>query len=426
MAFWNLYYQKVNILLISIGTRGDMEPFLAIGQSMKEKGHAVTCLFPEQFRNLVEESGFAFESLGSAFMKMLESDLGKFALGGGGSQFKKIGAFIKLAKIQRENNKAMVQKQFDTIARIKPDRVIHNGKALYPVIWELEHPGKTIYISPVPYLHYVKGHTHTAFHSNYGEFLNKLTYKLADWGTTKAIMDVVKQLGIAGVSKKQIKNAMQRHKIFYTVSPQLFKRPEYWSNNMKVLGYHERNKTTNWQPDASLLAFLEQHTKIIFISFGSMTNPKPVEKTAIILDILKRNNIPAILNTSSGGLVSPSTYDTDLFHFVSHIPYDWIFKRMYAVIHHGGSGTTHMGLKNGCASLIIPHVIDQFVWNEIIHEKGLGPKGIKINKISTKNLEPLILDVYNNKNYRENALLVAEEMAKEYILNDELYNRLIE
>ncbi|MEZ4686430.1 MAG: glycosyltransferase [Bacteroidia bacterium] len=414
----------MNILLISIGTRGDMEPFLAIGQIMKTRGHEVTCLFPEQFQSLVEDSGFHFESLGPEFMEMLESDLGKFALGGGGSQLKKILAFIKLARIQISNNKNMVRKQFEAIVKLNPDRVIHNGKALYPVVWEVENPGKTVYISPVPYLHYVKGHTHTAFHSNYGEFFNKLTYKLADWGLLKSIMSLMKWIGVSGINKKQIKTALNDHTIIYTVSPQLFKRPAYWPENMQVLGYHERDKTTNWEPETALLDFLDKNEKILFVSFGSMTNPRPEEVTSAFLNILKRHRIPAIINTSSGGLAEPEDYDTSLFHFVSNIPYDWVFPKVHAVIHHGGSGTTHMGAKNGCATLIIPHVIDQFVWNEIIVEKGLGPKGIKIGKITERKLEPLIVDLMNNAGYKSNAEKLAAQMRKEDVLEAKLYEAL--
>lgn len=417
----------MKVLLLSIGTRGDMEPFLAIGQLMQEKGHDVTCLFPEQFKQLVADSGFQFESLGTEFIAMLESDLGKFALGGGGSWLKKMSAFARLAKIQISNNKQMIQKQHDVVARLNPDTIIHNGKALYPFIWEVSHPRKNIYISPVPYLHYVKGHTHTAFHSNYGTWLNKLTYALSDWGITKTILSLSKNLGITALSKKDLKHALKKQKVIYTISPQLFERPSYWPTNRFVLGYHERDKTVNWQPDNALSDFLIQHPKCIFVTFGSMTNPEPEEKTNTILTILKRHQIPAIINTSTGGLVKPQIYDSSLFHFVSNIPYDWIFPKIYAVIHHGGSGTTHMAVKYGCAAMIIPHVIDQFIWNNIIHEQKLGPRGIKVSKITEHNLEPKILDLVHNVQYKTNAQSMAKKMAEETILlREALYHELIQ
>jgi len=98
---------------------------------------------------------------------------------------------------------------------------------------------------------------------------------------------------------------------------------------------------------------------------------------------------------------------------------------MYGVIHHGGSGTTHLGLKYGCATMIIPHIIDQFVWNKIICNMGAGPKGVKISKITTKNLEPKILELVNNTSFKKKAQKVASQMEKEDF-REELYNAIVE
>lgn len=411
----------MRILVTSIGTRGDMEPFLAIGELLKKRGHEVICQFPDQFRNLAEESGFAFEGLGPEFIEMLESDLGKFALGGGGATWKKILAFVKLAKIQKKNNQSMIHVQRETVQRLKPDRIVHNGKVMYPVIHEVENKDTTIFVSPVPYLHYVKNHSHLAFHSNYGTWVNKLTYKLADFGLVKTIMTSMKWLGISSTSKAQIKQALEEHKVIYTISPQLFPRPDYWKPNFQVLGYHERDKTVKWEAQEDLNTFCHQHPDFLFVTFGSMTNPEPAEKTRIILEVLERNQIPAILNTSSGGLVVPESYNKDLFHFVSNIPYEWIFPKAKAVVHHGGSGTTHMALKYKCVSLIIPHVIDQFVWNSLVAENGFGPKGIKIGKLSEEQFEPLVLDLWNNDSYKEKV-----DQISNAILNEDFGDELAE
>ena len=75
----------MKIVLLSVGTRGDMEPFLAIGGMLQEKGHHVICAFPDQFRPLAEEAGIEFASLGPKFIELLDSDLGKAALGGAAS-----------------------------------------------------------------------------------------------------------------------------------------------------------------------------------------------------------------------------------------------------------------------------------------------------------------------------------------------------
>ena len=156
-----------------------------------------------------------------------------------------------------------------------------------------------------------------------------------------------------------------------------------------------------------------------------MLNPEPELKTEIILEILERNKIPAIINTASGGLSKPHKFNSDLIYFVSQIPYDWIFQKVYAVIHHGGSGTTHLGIKYGCASMIIPHIIDQFAWDRMISDVGVGPKGIKISKINKKNLEPKILELLNNRKFKEKSEEIGNHMQKEDF-KDELYRTIIE
>ena len=406
----------MKIILISVGTRGDMEPFLALGELLQTKGHQLICAFPEQFRHLVDDSPLAFASLGSKFIELLESDDGKAAMGGGGSGLEKFMATLRLAKNQTEANKELVRKQYDLIEREKPDRIVYNGKATVPVLWEVKNPGQTTFISPLPYMHYTRDHTHVAFNSNFGPFLNKLTYKLADLGLVTTIKMSANWLDIGHtLSRQQIKAALAATKAIYTISPALFTRPAHWPEHIQVLGYHQREVTTDWQPDQALTDFLARHEngRILFITFGSMTNPQPAAKTRIIIDILQRHHIPAIINTAGGGLVEPGSYDTRLIHFLPQIPYDWILPKMYGIVHHGGSGTTHLALKYGLASLIIPHIIDQFVWDKITAGLGAGPQGVKIGKITPQTLTPKFLDLVNNPAYKAQAEAVAGQMAQE-------------
>ena len=275
-------------------------------------------------------------------------------------------------------------------------------------------------------MHYVKGHTHVAFNSNFGDFFNRLTFSLAHFGMIATINLGKKWLKIdAKLNRQEIRHILKYGKTAYTISPTLFPRPDYWNENLKVLGYFSKNKQTEWQADESTTAFIQKHPKILFVTFGSMINAAPRKKTEILLEILERHKIPAIINTASGGLVKPDSYNRELFHFVPKIPYDWAFTKVYAVIHHGGAGTTHQALKHGCATMIIPHIIDQFVWNNIIVEKGAGPKGVKIEKLKASKLEPLILDLMNNPTYKSNAEQIAAQMAQEDF-SEELYRTIMD
>lgn len=416
----------MKILLISIGTRGDMEPFLAIGQLLKEKGHKVFCAFPKQFQNIVDEAGLQFISLGNKFVELLNSTEGKAVMGGGGTGFQKFFANIKLVKHQTAANKELVFKQNEIINIINPDRIIYNGKATLPIIWEIENAGKAMLLSSVPYIHYVKGHTHVAFSSNFGEILNKLTFSLVDFGLLTTANISLKWLDLKyKYKRKQIQNVLSTRKLIYAISPTLFPKSNEWNDNIKVLGYYARQSALEWKPKDELTNFLNKHDKILFITFGSMINPSPKDNTRIFLNILTKNKIPTIINTAEGGLNKPDNFTSDLIHFTDRIPYSWILPKVHAVIHHGGSGTTHLALKYGCATMIIPHIIDQHVWNDIVANLGAGPKGMKIAKINNRDLELKILELMSNEQYRKKAEKISVQMNQENFLHD-LYQTIIQ
>jgi len=345
----------------------------------------------------------------------------------GGSGIKKFFAFIKLMNLA-QSQKIPQEKEimlYELVKQVKPDRIVYHSKNVYPLLWEYENRGKTIFVSPFAYFHYKKGHTFF-YGNNYGEFFNKLTFKFYDFGVVAATMAAKKWLQIKDkISRRELKNTIHSRKFIYTLSPSLFRRSDYWESNIKVLGHQELKRKTDWKPEKELTEFIEKHDKILYITFGSMPNPEPEQKTKIILEILERNKIPAIINTASGGLVKPAKFNSELIYFVSQISYDWIFPKIYALIQHGGAGTTHLALKYGCAIMIIPHFMDQFVWDKIISDMGVGPKGVKISKITNKNLEPKVLELLNNKSFKEKSLNIGNQM-KEENLKDELYKTIIE
>ncbi len=422
----------MKIILVSIGTRGDMEPFLAIGEMLKAQGHEILCCFPDQFRPLAEDSGFGFSGVGYEFIDMLESPDGKAAMGGGGSWYRKLIAYIKLATKYKHINKAIINKQYKLIEAEKPDRVIHNAKAIYPLIWSTrsENKNKAVVVSPVPYImHEVKDHSHVAFNGNYGRFINRISYTIASWGLISTVASTSKKLPLeTRISRRQIQASLNTNKFIYTISPSIFKKPSYWPQNVKVLGYHERDKTSHWEPSQELKDFLQIFPNPIMVTFGSMTNPAPEIKTELVIKTLIKHKIAAIINSAAGGLIKPPDFSSDHIVFVNSIPYDWILPKISYLVHHGGSGTTHMALKYQCASLIIPHIIDQFVWNKIISNIGAGPKGVRIDKLNSKNFERLILELMGNAKYLEKAMQLGRAMQEEqfvdklsaFILNEEI------
>jgi UDP:flavonoid glycosyltransferase YjiC (YdhE family) len=69
--------------------------------------------------------------------------------------------------------------------------------------------------------------------------------------------------------------------------------------------------------------------------------------------------------------------------------------------------------------------MDQFVWDKIIFDMGIGPKGISISRITNKNLEPKVLELLNNKSFKEKSVKIGNQMKNENF-KDELYKTIIE
>ncbi|MBS1663520.1 MAG: glycosyltransferase family 1 protein [Bacteroidetes bacterium] len=411
-------------VLFSIGTRGDIEPFLAIAQLLNDRNWDVLCVFPEQFRETVEGMGLPFKGFSKEFLELLNGEDAKKFMGGRGSIFKRFGILIRMSRAAIKLSKEIIAFQHRIQVEENPDRVIYHPKCNYALVWGMANAGKTIMVSPIPFMVHPIDHL-TALGNNYGKVLNRLSFWVTN--TLKAVMlkrVSRRHMRDKGITVSSIKKAMlEKENTFYAVSPLLFPRPGNWPEQAKVVGYYERVKTLNWQPGGELTAFLERHEKVVFITFGSMTNSNPTETTRIIVDVLKKNNIPALINTSWGGLEEVSG-PVESVLFVNNIPYDWVFPKMYAIVHHGGSGTIHAALKYACPSLVVPHILDQFYWGKVISGLHLGPEGIAIKKLEMESFERKLLDLVNNPVYKDNANVISEKMKREGDV-DKLYDMIV-
>lgn len=409
----------MQIFITSVGTRGDVEPFLALGEILQLQGYRIAYAFPQQFTELVPEAA-DFYPLTPKIIELIQSKEGQIVMGKA-HIFKKLKALNYLYKKGKVINHTIANQHFEALQAEQPELIIHNPKCSYPFIWGLEKKLKTILLSPVPYvIHTVKDHPHLGFKSNYGIFINRLTYRLANYGLVKTIFDI--QKNIKGktklFTKKEIHKELMNKKIIYSISPSVFKAPKYWPKNAKVLGHYQRNISQNWTPKKDIEQFLKTHEKPVFLSFGSMQNIQSQQISELIFSVFDKLKIPVIVNTAEKGLIALEAYKHKRhFLFINEIPYDWIMPRVYAVVHHGGSGTTHAGIRFSCPTLIIPHIIDQYVWNDLVYELGIGPKGQSINNLNLNSFEKLLKKLYQNNTYKTNVIKISNRM------HDENFNK---
>ena len=142
---------------------------------------------------------------------------------------------------------------------------------------------------------------------------------------------------------KKLQN--QKQIILYGYSPHVIPIPEDWDKSVHVTGYWFLEQNREWQPPIELVNFLEAGTVPVYIGFGSMVNRKARETTDLVLEALEMSGQRGVLSAGWGGLKSEDLPDN--VFMIDSIPFTWLFPQMSAVVHHGGAGTTSIGLWAG-------------------------------------------------------------------------------
>lgn len=420
----------MKVLLMTLGSRGDAEPFLTLGSLLLQSGHDVALIAPEQFRAVGEQVGVRFHAFPAAFLELLDNQQGRDFMGGRGNRLAQVRNLVSLARQSMKLQREIIGIQQAVVLQEQPDRVVYHPKCLVGTVWGMAHRGRARLLCPLPLIQHPVSYATTVGpmgHADYGGFINRRSFTVVNtvkaYITLRAARRFRSHYSPTRYSLHSIYRFMlHEQRTLYTISPTLFERPIEWPETAYIVGYHERDKTTHWQPDSILLDFAARHSNILLITFGSMPNNDPEGKSRAIVEVLRRRGIPAIINCSWGGLQRVESAPDHIL-FVDSIPYDWAFERVYAVVHHGGSGTTHTAMRYGCATSIVPHIADQYYWSERIAELGVGPKGVPIKKFDEETFDKLINELLADPGYKRAAEDIAERTAQEG--NVERYLRLV-
>jgi UDP:flavonoid glycosyltransferase YjiC (YdhE family) len=135
-------------------------------------------------------------------------------------------------------------------------------------------------------------------------------------------------------------------------------------------------------PPADLAAFLEAGEPPVVVSLGAMalSGEDALEAAQITLAAVQQAGVRAIIQGWDEAMKKVSVPPT-VFHAGS-IPHDWLLPLASGLVHHGGFGTTASGFRAGIPMLVIPHIIDQFIWGNKVAELGVGPKPIARPKLN--------------------------------------------
>jgi UDP:flavonoid glycosyltransferase YjiC (YdhE family) len=170
------------------------------------------------------------------------------------------------------------------------------------------------------------------------------------------------------------------------LSPQIFPPNPLWEPRHRMTGYWFAPSPQTWAPPNDLAAFLETGEPPVVVSLGAMalSGEDALEAAQFTLAAVQQAGVRAIIQ----GWDEPMeqlTIPPNIFHAGS-IPHDWLLARASGLVHHGGFGTTSAGFHAGIPMLVIPHIIDQFIWGGKVAQLGVGPQPIPRSKLKIENM----------------------------------------
>jgi sterol 3beta-glucosyltransferase len=408
----------MNILIISYGSRGDVQPYIALGMGLQNAGHTVTLATSSRFKNFVESHGLDYGYMSDDLLSIIDTDQGKELLESTSNIFDVIKQNIKLSKQLKPLQTAQFLETWALSKKINPDCIVYHPKAgAAPHIAEkLAIP--CILGTPIPMFVPTSERPFLVLPPwKLGGWYNRLSYKIIASLTKLALGSYVRDfrshIGLAPLKPFNLLRTGDGHDIpvLHAYSEAVLSRPTDWPETAFVTGYWFMDNDTDWSPPTDLLDFLAAGGPPVYIGFGSMAGRAPAQLAELVIEALKIAGVRGIIATGWGGLTAEDLPES-IFKIES-APHDWLFPKVAAVVHHGGAGTTGAGLRAGKPSVVIPFFGDQPFWARTVYALGAGPKPIPKKKLTAEKLAAAISEAVTNIDIQRNAKAIGEKITQE-------------
>lgn len=401
----------MRILITASGSRGDVQPYIALAKGLAQAGHTVRFVTHENFRSLAEPHGLELWTTESNVQEIAQSPEIQGQLGKGNF----ISLMARMAKAAER----------EAVEFARTSMAASDGVNLILTGWGGMFIGLAIAEKKnLPFLQaYLVPFTPTrAFSSpitpSLPSVLNPLSHhalrqimwqgsRPADNAARKQVLGLPPAKFTGPYRSKQ----MEGMPILYGFSPSVIPAPPDWGKNVTITGYWFLEDGKQWTPPDALEEFLRAGPPPLTIGFGSMTNRNSRETAELVIAAVRKSGQRAVLLSGWGGM-QPAELPDSVF-MIESAPHDWLFPRACAVVHHGGAGTTGAGLRAGVPSIIAPFFGDQPYWGRKAAELGVGPDPIPQKKLTAENLAAAIRRAVSDEGMRSSAAALGEKIRAE-------------
>jgi sterol 3beta-glucosyltransferase len=378
------------ITILAAGSRGDVQPYVALGKALQDTGQRVKVVTFENFAPLVRSQGLDFAPV--------RGDIASVAAGmaqdgmGADNPLRVMLNFNKL-----KNLAINLQSDFFAACEGSDAVVYHPGAAIgYFIAQERQIPG--ILASPFP-MTPTGDYPALIFYNTIrlGRQYNRLTHKLFEqvmWFAASAGVGEIWRQQFGRAPKKFgspfARQVTRRYPTVISCSNFVFARPDDYPDHVQHTGYWFLDEEPDWKPSPELMDFLQAGSPPVYVGFGSLSSAgQAAQTTQLAITALERAGQRGILATGWNGMEKLDDLPGHVL-MLEGAPHAWLFPRLAAAVHHGGAGTTAAGLRAGVPSILIPHSNDQFAWGRRVYELGVGAQPIPRTKLNAENLAEAI------------------------------------
>jgi sterol 3beta-glucosyltransferase len=403
----------LKVAIIALGSRGDVQPHVALGVGLRRAGHSVRIVTSSDFGDLVRshdlefcDTGVSTEAIANEMHDLLEA-----------------GNFLKIMTAMGDSaRRVAVQVAANGLEACEGSDVIVSGLGglfvgqalaeklgvpfvqayLYPFSPTREFPGVLTPVSQTPLTSWLNAPSHRA------------TQQML-WQTTRSA-DAAVRVEVLGLKPSTFWGpfaalAGMDHLSLYGYSEHVIPMPRDWPSHNLVTGYWFLDPSVEWRPPAELVAFLETGPPPVYVGFGSMGSKNPEATADLVLESLQRTGQRGVLSSGWGGLTKSDLPGSVCM--VGSIPHAWLFPRMTAIVHHGGAGTTAAALSAGAPSIVTPVMGDQSFWARRVSDLGVGPKSVVRRKLTVERLTKAIETAVSDDAMRARASSLGEQIRAE-------------
>lgn len=372
----------MRILLHGYGSRGDVEPTLALALGLQRAGHDVALAAALDFRELVEERGVGYEPFDIDLGALSRTPEGRAWLGGTARNP------VDDLRLMRGAMREVAPAVAETIVRTTDsyDAVVTTPILLEAMLSMSVARGLPLACALLqPSIGTAHGDSYVfAPRPGRRSPVNYATGAVMSF----AIRPVVSPIGNATRRLAGLPPLGWRDYVRHTfavpfvlgASPAVVPPAPDWPVDITVSGYWPLEPATGLSPEVE--AFLEAGPPPVYIGFGSMSAADSAATSRLVADAVRRAGVRALVHRGAADLHVAA----DDVLLVGSEPHGLLFPRVAAVVGHGGAGTTGAAFRAGVPQVVVPHMGDQPYWARRAHELGVAPAPLPRKHLTSDSL----------------------------------------